>query len=717
MVILKKNNNNKSSKSHLILWNDDYYTKSLREIFGDACIITSSEQLEALNFKDFDFNGAIVLAELNWNGLSIAHLFGIEIVKSVLRVQEKLQIPILFVSFFSIEQILLDEKGNKRLENQIVGGVGHDFLRLPTIPQNLTTCLEKIYPLNELQFSDVLNNLCNLKGLINGRIHERQGQFRSLENQPAKLKTAGKEIFEKSIDEMSALLNGVNEINELTGRLKYDFSRLISDDNLTYDKIQNFLKQSDNEISALIFDEQIKNEDISQKLTLQQSWKFLLLDDEPESLHILQKTLTQRGIECFLAKTVEEAEKIISDDVYNEIVVAISDYRLMEKIGRVEKQQRKQGYDFLFWLAEQERFTHLIALSGLSRKFLLESFQKYSTRVDVYSKQDLMGERAGNLFVDNLIDRGRETYEAVCSRPTVGDWKSLKPFYVAHRASTEYRLKELEINNRAIEYIKQYEELLHDGSGETRLLQPDAEILGRPTTKLNSKSPNDPASMEAFYDKLVCRRVALYLYLELKFSRDQVFAALKGHRSPAGLLLEKEKELRKDSAVYDEKLEEKLKAEVHKQYKESSKNLVTTNLALPVKVASSDLLVEEKYWLKTEIGFQDFDSEFSIARQIPYFVQIGIERLLETSLQIAERLREQNKRFFTRSGRVVIIGFNEAKDILEIIAQIINSQTEMEKFRHLILTLNKNITANVKDNSHRREILDLLQRLSESNVV
>lgn len=706
---------NTFSKLHLILWNADTYAESLHKIFNDEQVITSPEELQSLNFDENNFIGAVVLAELNWNKHSFSQLHGIEVANSVLRVQEKLKLPILFVSFFSLEQILLDEEGNKRLENQIVGAVGHDFLRLPVVPQNLLNNLGKLTPLNELQFADVFNNLCNLKGLINGRIHERQGQLRSLENQPEKLKEQARNIFEKSLNEISGLLKGVNGLEEIIKNLKYDFSNVISDENVSYETIQNSLKQSDNEILALISEERNTGEEkIPSNLLPKQPWKVLLLDDEPDSLQILQKTLERRGIEYFLAETVQEAEKIITNDIYNEITVAISDYRLLEKIGGAERHQRRQGYDFLFWLAEQDRFAHLVALSGLSRKFLLESFQKYNTRVDVYSKQDLTGERAVNLFVDNLIDRGKEVYQAVCSRPTVGDWKSLRPFYIAHRASTEYKLKELEINNRAISYIRQYEEFLHGGI-EAQLLQPDSENLGKPTTKLSNKLPSDAASMEAFYDKLVCRRVALYLYLELEFSRDQVFAALKGHRSPAGILREKENDLRNDEDVYDEKIDEKLKAEAHKQYKESSKNLVTTNLALPNKIAGSDLLVEEKYWLETEIGIGDFDYEYSVAKQLPYFVQIGIERFLDVVPQVAERLRERDKRFFTRSGRVVVIGFAEGKEILKIIAQAVADGSERERFQHFLKSLDKNIRANVGDSPNRREILNLIGKISEQS--
>lgn len=716
MKVLPKGVNSTISNPYLILWNNDNYAKLFSEKFSDVTLILSAEDLKILDFEKEDFAGAVILVELRWSNRRYSQLYGLEVVKTFLRAQKKLKFPILFVSFLSPKQILIDNEGNKRLENQIIGAVGHDFLRLPVAFQTLLNHLEELNPLNELQFSDVLNNLCNLKGLIGGRIHELQGRLRSLGNSPDKLKSQAEDIFEKSLNEIASLLKDTTGLTRRIERIKHEFREKISDANVSSKDIQEFLERCGNEISALVGEDQIGPEVIESTTEKfeKQPWKILLLDDEPDSLHALQKTLKQRGTEFLLAQTFEEAEKIITEDIYNEITIAISDYRLLEKGDDVEKHQRKQGYDFLLWLSAQDHFTHLIALSGLSRKFLLESFQKYNTRVDVYSKQDLMGERAVNLFVDNILDRGREIYEAVCSRPVVGDWKSLKPFYAAHRASTEYRLKEQEINNRASRYIKQYEELL-ESRDETYLLQPDLDKLSELTTKLAEKNPNDPRSMEAFYNKLVGRRIALWLHLKLGFSRNEVFAALKGQLSPANILLEIESELKDGNGTYDEKLLEKLKAKVYKKYKDNSTNLVTTNLALSFPVISSELLTEEKNWLETEIGIRNFDSPFSVARQIPYFVQIGVEQFLEISPLIIEKLRQSNKTVFTRLGKLEIVNFTDAKEIIKAIDQTASSPAEKENFQRLLKVLDKNIKASVGDNPLRSEFLDFIIKFSDSS--
>lgn len=704
---------NKSSESYLILWNNGNYDKILSQVFGKQRVVTSAADLAALNLEQFSFSGAVVLVELLWDNHAYSQLYGIEIVKAVLRAQKKVKFPILFVSFLSFEHILLNKSGNKRLENQIVGAVGHDFLRLPLTSQNLLSRLEELPPLNELQFADVFNNLCNLKGLIRGRIHELQGQLCSLENAAVGPKKLAEEIFEKALDEITILLKDNSRASGRIRQFKEEFrtSSLYPDHSPKY--IQEFLDRRGSELAALVEEDRNNGEKIQTVASRSenQPWKVLLLDDEPSSLLALQNTLENRGIEFVLAQTVDKAKKIITGDIYNEITVAISDYRLLEKTAGVERHQRQQGYDFLFWLATEDHLAHLIALSGLSRKFLLESFQKYNARIDVYSKQDLSGEHAVSLFVDNIQDRGHEVHEAVCSRPIVGDWKSLKPFYAAHRASTEYRLKEQEINARASRYIRQYEELLehHD---ETYLLKPDLDRISELTTKLAGKKSNDSRGMEALYSKLVGRRIALWLHLKLGFSRNEVFAALKGQLSPATILLEIESELKDANQTYDEKLAEELKVKVHKKYKDNSTNLITTNLAISFPVASNELLIEERYWLQKEIGVRSFDSPFSLSRQIPYFVQIGIEQFLEVAQQVAAKLRERNKNF-TRSGKLVLVGFEEANDIIKNVHQLISSESEKKHFQDLLKVLNQNIKANVGDNPLSQEFLSLVGELSD----
>ncbi|MGC2236458.1 MAG: hypothetical protein WA584_09875 [Pyrinomonadaceae bacterium] len=694
----------------LICWNDDRYANLLGGVFGARNVVTSSEQLAAIDFDKSDFAGIIVLAELRWDNRGFSQLYGIEIVKSLLRAKKKLQFPVLFVSFFPLRRILLDNV-NKRLTNQLIGAVGHDFWHLPAAPETLLTRLEKIAPLNDLQFADVFNNLCNLKGLVGGRIHEIQGQFRTLQNEPEKLRQQAESIFEKTLTEIASLLKGLKGVDELVQNLRTEFRKIFSNTDVSAEELQKFLNLSSAELTGLIVEdgEPAKAFDNIERELEKQPWKILLLDDEQASLNALHSAFGRRGIEFFTAQTVAEAEEIIGADIFNEITVVVADYRLLESIDGVEKHQPRQGYDFLLWLTTQSHMTHLVALSGLSRKFLLESFQKYNTRVDVYSKQDLHSTHAVNLFADSMLDRGKDVYKTLCSRPVVGNWESLKPFYVAHRQAVDYWQREQEINNRASHFVRQYQSLL-ESRDETQLLNPKLEELDLLSTELKGKNPLEKKYSEIFRKKLVARRIALWIHLNLKYEREQIYAVLTGNISP-DRIVSKILEGRKDAA-FD--LQEEIRIDAGKKLVARAKDLFYTHLCLSLPVISQTLLVEEKNWLETEIGSSESGFKHSVESEVAYFVQIGLEHFFAANPEMLRKIRVVNKDLFTETGKPNLIGKKDARQMIISIAEVSMTISEKKKFELFRLVLAKNICANIiGDPGLVNNFLELLESFNE----
>src|SRR5215213_2331569 len=437
-------------KKELIIWNPDAFAERLRKKLGANCVVTSEKSLLAADFDKY--SGVVMLAELDWGRERPSDLYGIDVAKTLLRAKLKLRLPVLFISFLPPKQIRLDNNGNEILDRRIVGTVGHDCLALPSSPREWAHRLAEMQPLTSLQFADIFNNFCNLKGLISETIHQLKNQYRTLSMKPEP-NGAGqlRDLGVKAFDEIVQLLGKTQEASATRDRLlgEVDF------ESADARALQSFLTNSEEKFKLLVAEDDGDVGATTARGGERLPWKVLLLDDEPENLTPICKALDAKGVDCKMAHTVANAEKFIADDKFNEIVVVISDYRLLERTDGIERQQRKQGYDFLFELSEQNRLTHLIALSGLSRKFLMESFQKYNARVEVYSKHDLSDQGAINLFADAVIDHGMETYDALCSRPLIGEWPALKPFYAAHRQAADYQQREAGINARAKRFIIQ----------------------------------------------------------------------------------------------------------------------------------------------------------------------------------------------------------------------------------------------------------------------
>ena len=187
------------------------------------------------------------------------------------------------------------------------------------------------------------------------------------------------------------------------------------------------------------------------------------------------------------------------------------------------KQQTEQGYDFLLWLTRQDRFNHLVALSGLSKRFLMTSFRKNNLRVNVYSKNDLIGNGV-NIFADDIEVFGDEVNQIICDQPMSKAWKTIKPFYIYHRNSRNYRSIEQEISIRARSLIAQARRITQFEDSEMRSIH-DIDQYGKLTTNLINKLPGNEEAFEAYKEKMIARRVAYWL-INFEFLNRREIAAL-----------------------------------------------------------------------------------------------------------------------------------------------------------------------------------------------
>ncbi|MCI0603399.1 hypothetical protein L0156_10340 [bacterium] len=578
------------------------------------------------------------MAELNWGNANarkrLGQLHGLELVARYLRLHAKLRQPVLVLSFFTLAVILKDPR------REIVRAVGHGFLQLPSSPEDWVKALDDIPPLTDIQQMDIINNFCNVKGLVSEVVHRIKGSFWNLLNERNQntWKFMQAEL-RRGLNEIERLLATYSGSKVALDRIQDRFiSEIVYKNDFT--GVISFVERVGDELKLLI-PEEVKNESsVDFHAEGNRPWKTLLLDDEPEGLDPLVKALERRGVQCIVTDKCVAAQEKIKMDLRNEIVVVVADYRLFEIRDGIRRHQSKQGYDFLIDLSKTDRFVGLVALSGLSRKFLLESFQKYSAKVAVYSKNDLTGPGAINLFADSILDLGRNIYDAMSSVPKSKYWEPLKQFYIAHRLSRDYEEAERKIGQEAKDFVQRIESIFRTQDPEL-LSNPSFPRLRDIEAGLKNKTPNNEKHMEIFRRKLVARRIALWLHFVGRIEeQERIAGCLKG-----------------------------------KLLKAESPKFLNSELALRLMDSPFEMLVEEKNWLRVDMD-ADIQNLKEVVSQLFFLVQIALEKFCSGNTDLSKRLSDEN---FMTDGKVVILSLKDAKNALYMTrGRLINTQEKRE---------------------------------------
>jgi hypothetical protein len=416
--------------------------------------------------------------------------------------------PIIFTSYDNIENIL------KRENSSIINAIGHNFMQLPKSDKDREKVISNTFELNEIQLADIKINYCGVRSALSSTFHEFKNYIKAIKN---------KELADKQ---------KVIEIKKVVAKYRTILIKEYPDNSLLlseYNRITGLFKKNDlATIDHLLVDDKslantipTEEEDVSKEL-MQYSWEVLLLDDNLLEIEDVIKELKSRNLTVHKAKTVQQAKEIINSDVNNKITVAISDYRLYEDPSKEHKKmQPEQGYDFLIWLSQQNRFTARIALSGLSKQFLMDSFRKYSANVKVYSKTDFV-HNGVNIFVDDVIEMGNYFEDVKNSIPTAANWKHLKPYYIAYKKLPNADSIENYITQKAnevIEAIKLQIELKTNRSKIDKWQQCRDYIIDCKVGDTQSNFDNNKykditdENLDSFYAKLINRRVIIYFLL------------------------------------------------------------------------------------------------------------------------------------------------------------------------------------------------------------
>lgn len=678
----------------LVIWNNHPCAKTLSKRPG-ICSVTSHVEFEERFKSNGSYAGIVQLVELQWGKDAsktgrLTYLHGIEFAKHTLRAKYKTKLPILFVSFLPLPQILRsrNDPSIRDPQKEIVTAVGHDFLRLPADPAEWIKKLQKIKPLTDLQLADIITNFCNVSGLVDEVIHRIQGTLRRLLGEkPAQLDQLMEQELKKGLLEIAGILpSGSLNQGRMDSVIDRFWKECIKAQKLS-DAI-NFISRVGEELKSEIEGETIDRNDVRMSESKRSPWRVLVLDDEPASNNVkmIADSLGKKGVETNLVNHIRQAEEVLEADNNNQIVVAVADYRLNEETEGIRRHQPKQGYDFLYDISRKDRMTSLVALSGMSRRFLLESFQKYNTRVAVYSKNDLQNQEAINLFVDSIIDLGNETYEALCSLPSsAAGWKALKPFYIAYRNSRRYAECEGEISHQAKQYVLIIESILK--GRDTELIQnPPLPKLGNLRARMEGKDPFGEADMKVFMAKLTARRIALWLYYCEGFNSLRIFSALTGTLDVENLL-----------------------REVREKVENNAKNLINTNLALLLEEFPRAILIEEKRWFKYDMGVDIYNLN-ELLSQVGYHIEVGLEKWSKSNPSLVRTLRNEID-LINESGKLTIPSFDEGKRVLRKISELLSSEEEKDDFSKILRAIANRISADKYSSAFLEEFEDYTQKL------
>jgi hypothetical protein len=191
------------------------------------------------------------------------------------------------------------------------------------------------------------------------------------------------------------------------------------------------------------------------------------------------------------------------------------------------------------------------------------------------------------------------------------------------------------------------------------------------------KEASDPEAMNVFRHKLLARRVAIWLYVCKGFKAVKIFAALTGTLDVENLYQRRVEELiGKSKGEVDF---EALQGQGWKKLANSAKQLINTHLALSLSEFPVGLLVEEKAWLKSEMGVDIYDIE-DLLVQVGYHIKVALE---EWGTANPDRLNEISAKtdLLPPGGRPLVTTFADAKRLLKVIYESLRMNSSPEEKR------------------------------------
>jgi hypothetical protein len=212
---------------------------------------------------------------------------------------------------------------------------------------------------------------------------------------------------------------------------------------------------------------------------------------------------------------------------------------------------------------------------------------------------------------------------------------------------------------------------------------------------------------------MVARRIAIWLNLRLRFDRVKIFSALKGRLDSDSLYQEIECEVREEADNNDPNWLYEISKETKKRLKQRIDFLLLTHLAVSLPVSPLEILVEEKTWLKYDMGVEDIYDSVEPLEQLYYFVHVGVEKWLESNPGMVQILIEADEgRLCTKEGQPVVTSIGHAKRILSEIGNALSCDHQKKSYLTLLANIEKNIRSNTSVSEDAQEFVAYMNTLS-----
>ena len=426
----------------LICWNQSQYVENIN-IDGYEIDKFKSRTEFMKDFAAKSKNAAyiVVLCELTWSheveDKPYSDMSGIKLVQHIRK--EGIKLPVLFISFLSRKDIL-----EKHPDAEIIRtpALKHGFCQLPsntsqwikkleelTVNKELKTVIEektsmygdktinnKFPEMTDLDLIYTKRRFCGIVGLLEQINHDISGCWtkETLEEKLKKMEFANEITnfaFKGDIDSLSKMIKSINE-----------------EDKEIFATIHKKFKEICKEIIASSKKEK-PNEEGRVKKPEKQKYNILYLEDEfnkDEGIKKLVKTMNDQGFtvtdinkpdynELFLKKgkkgtktqsetSLKSRNKILFDAIICDIEI------WEEKDG--DKELTCLGYDYILRLSKMYRHPVYIILSNVTRSLHNDILNNLETRVNTYSKSDvLVSDATIQVFIDgikNLIEQKKE---------------------------------------------------------------------------------------------------------------------------------------------------------------------------------------------------------------------------------------------------------------------------------------------------------------------
>lgn len=488
---------------------------------------------------------------------------GIDYVKHR-RLHENWNEPVVFTSFQPLNNILT-KKGTS-----IITTIGHVFLQIPYTKKEVDEIKEDLYELDTIDLNDIKLHYCQISGVFSNTFHNFKARLQAIFNTKteSKIKEIISEQFEIFYSELNKEFSFIPNYSTLIAELeKYKGEIITNLDNPPINEQQErFLKYIPNEEAV----SELDLGDIKSK-----PWKVLFLEDNPDEIKNVTDILEIKQIKFKVFESYKEAEAELEMDKSNDYTVVISDFRL----NNGNRQQTKQGYKFLIETAKKNRLNALIALSGLSKWFLMDSFRNEGLDIKVFSKGAIVGNGA-NFFVDEIENLGEKYHDALMNKPEATAWKNhLKPYYAAYRISKDYQKIEEKICQHSSEIVEEIKQVIFDKNNPMKNMHSISTYISEAQANFDNKTYKaiNETTLKKFYDKLIIRRILIYMYLWDENCLNTVCELLAYNLS-------------------DKKVDKK-KDDNEKQKATGNKKQIMTNCGLKEEEIPVNILSEEINWL------------------------------------------------------------------------------------------------------------------------